>query len=479
MDDKLKWFNVDEVNAKSKALREAPLRRLRKDALEEYHKYYQEKCRRSNEIAAEAANYIPGTVQHNLSVNYPFPIAMQKVEDAYIWDVDGNRYTNYLQAGGATMMGSNDPEIREKVLEVMNEFGAVTGLFSEYELKLTKLVNKYMPHVEMLRMFASGTEADMAMARLVRAYTGKDIIVKLEGGYHGWGDTHEFDYGVAGSREANAVGVPADSIKYMRAVPVNDIDAMRAQLEANEKEGGTAAVVLEPFGPNGGALPIEYDFNKKVRELCDEFGCLLVYDEVITGFRVGMGGAAGFFGVAPDITVFGKALMGSYPMAGGVGGKREIIQHFAPPAGADYKKVHVGGTLTANPMSCVAGYYSLLKMEREDVCGKAAHASERLGKGIQKIFDKYDLPFVVWIQPAIVHIDVTGMLDFTLSDESPEVYAARKAERAAAQNEFAMALLAEGFVTLVGKRFYTSSADTDEVIDATLERLDNLFSKYE
>ena len=478
MIEKERWFDVDNVKAKAKALWEAPVLHMRPDALEKYQKFFDEKCQKSKELTDEARTCIPGAVQHNLSINYPFPVAMKKIEDAYFWDVDGNKYVNYLQAGGPTMLGSNDPEIREKVIELLNGDGPITGLFSEYELLLTKEVMKLIPHVEMLRLFASGSEADMAMARLARAYTGKPNIIKHECGYHGWNDTFEYDYGIAGLKEALSVGVPAYYHTHVQAVPSDDIPAMRAQLEENEKTGGTAAVVVEPFGPNGGAMPVHQDYLQQLRDLCDEFGTLLVYDEVITAFRVDIGGAAGFFGVKPDLSVFGKVIMGGYPMAGGVGGRREIVQHFAPPKGAGYGKVHVGGTLSANPMCCLAGYYSLKKMQEIDACGKAAEASMKLGEGIQKIFDKYNLPFSVYVQPAIVHIDVTGTFCIRVTEETQAEFQERYPEREQALNEFAMGLMAEGIVTLSGRRLYTSSAVTDEVVEETLEKFDRLFSSY-
>lgn len=480
MDVKERWFDqVPEVHAKAKALWDNPIPRLKPEAVAEYEKYFEEKCSKSRELCKEAVDLIPGAVQHNLSLNHPFPVAMKKVEEAYFYDIDGNRYINYLQAGGPTMLGSNDPDVRAKVIELMNTDGAVTGLLSEHEVNLTKLVQKHIPHVEMMRMFASGSEADMAMARLCRAYTGKPNIIKQQGGYHGWNDTFEYDYGLAGSKDMLAVGVPASYRENISAVPINDIDALRRQFEENEKAGGTACFVMEPLGPDGGSKPVYYEYPQQVRELCDEFGALLVFDEVITAFRVALGSAAKILGVTPDLSVFGKVLTGSYPMAGGVGGRRDIMQHFAPPEGADYGKVHVGGTLSANPMSCVAGYYSLLKQEEIGGNDIAADAAEKLASGLKEIFAKYDLPFSAYAQPAIVHIDVTGILGIQITDDNKADIMAKYPERAKAMNEFGMALMAEGVVTLAGRRLYTCAATSDEVIADTLERFDRLFSNYE
>jgi glutamate-1-semialdehyde 2,1-aminomutase len=472
------WKNPEEIADKLNRLWEMPARRLKPAAIEGYMRYFEEHCQKSKILASEACKYIPGAVQHNLSLNYPFPVCMAKAEGAYMWDVDGNRYTDFLQAGGPTMIGSNDPYVREKVIEVMNNCGAVTGLFSEYELKLAKLINRHMPHVEMFRMLASGTEANMAAIRLARAFTGCTKIIKICAAYHGWSDQLEYDITIAGSHSENASGIPKEVYMHTQAVPVNDLDAMREQLEKNRKDGGTACVIVEPFGPESGARPVYFDYNRKLRELCNEFGALLIFDEVVTGFRVGLGGAAAFFGVTPDITVFGKALTGGYPASGGVGGRREIMQYFSPPEGARYPRVHVGGTLSANPLSCVGGYYTLLETEKRQACEKAAAAGDKLCKGIQKIFDRYELPFVVYNQLSIIHIDVVGRLNLTITDENREEVKKKLLERNRLLNEFGMALFVEGIVTLVGRRMYTSLADTDDIIDDVFIRLDRLFKNY-
>ncbi len=275
-----------------------------------------------------ACEIIPGGVQHNLAFNYPFPIAVEKADGAYLWDVDGNRYIDFLQAGGPTMLGSNYAPVREKVFEMLRSCGPITGLFHEYELKLAQLIQRFVPSVEMFRMLGSGTESVMAAIRAARTFTKKKYVIKVGGAYHGWSDQMVYGLHVPGTGRMEAKGIPRGSSSATQEFYPNNLGALKRHLIFNRLRGGTAAVIVEPVGPESGTRPVPFDFNQKVKELCDEFGALLIFDEVVTGFRLGMGGAQGFFGIKPDLTVFGKCVAGGYPMAGGVGGRREVILEF-------------------------------------------------------------------------------------------------------------------------------------------------------
>jgi glutamate-1-semialdehyde 2,1-aminomutase len=248
-------------------------------------------------------------------------------------------------------------------------------------------------------------------------------------------------------------------------------------MSLNRLRGGTAAVLLEPVGPESGTRPVYPDFNQKVRELCDEFGALLIFDEVVTGFRLGMGGAQGYFKVKPDLTVFGKCVSGGYPMAGGLGGRREIMAHLAAGIGGSNQRAYVGGTLSANPLSCAAGYYSLLEMERTNAAVKAGLAGDRLCKGLQQIVERLGLPFVAYNQGPIVHLETAGtmLLDF----KNPLKIARELKPRKHFMEEMGMAYTSQGIITLAGSRMYTSMADTDEVIDDALARFEQVLSSVE
>jgi len=471
------WHDTDEIYARLNELVKQPPRPIRRDKMAEFLRYFEERCQRSKALTDEAKRYIPGGVQHNLAFNYPFPLAIERAEGAYMWDVDGNRYIDFLQAGGPTVLGSNYAPVREQVLQVLEQCGPVTGLFHEYELKLAQLVNRYMPSVEMFRMLGSGTEAVMAAIRVARIFTGKKKIIKAGGAYHGWSDSMVYGLHIPGSRRYEAAGIPRSASAHTQEFYPNDLGHLRRLLLLNRLRGGTAAVILEPVGPESGTRPVPRDFNQRVRELCDEFGALLIFDEVVTGFRLGMGGAQGYFGVRPDLTVFGKCIAGGYPMAGGLGGRREIMMHLAAGIGSGHKRAYVGGTLSANPLSCVAGYYALLEMERTNAPVLAGRAGDRLCKGLQEIIERHHLPFVAYNQGSIVHLETAGLM--LLDFRHPLKLARELKPRQHLMEEMGAAYMSQGIITLAGSRLYTSMADTDEVIDDALDRFETVLSSVE
>jgi glutamate-1-semialdehyde 2,1-aminomutase len=467
--------NVDEVYAKLNNLVSQPIRTVNRGKMKEYLAYFENQCKRSKALTDEAKKIIPGGVQHNLAFNYPFPIAIEKAEGAHLWDADGNQYIDFLQAGGPTILGSNYAPVREKVIDMLQTCGPVTGLFHEYELKLAQLVQKHMPSIEMFRMLGSGTEAVMAAIRAARTFTKKKYIIKVGGAYHGWSDPMVYGLHIPGTGRLEAKGITRGASAGTREFYPNALGALKRQLWLNRLRGGTAAVILEPVGPESGTRPVHKDFNQKVREMCDEFGALLIFDEVVTGFRLGLGSAQGYFNVKPDITVFGKCITGGYPMAGGVGGRRDVIATFAAGIGGVGERAYVGGTLSANPLSCVAGYYALVEMEKTNAAVIAGKAGDRLTKGLQVIIDKYSLPFVAYNQGSIVHLETTGtmLLDF----KNPLRLLKELKPRKHAMEEMGAAYMANGLVTLAGSRMYTSMADTDEVIDDALVRFESVLKE--
>lgn len=469
--------DVDVIYKKLKALTTQPLRPVRRDKMKTYLEYFVKKCAKSKALTDEAKKYIPGGVQHNLAFNYPFPIAIEKADGAFMWDVDGNRYIDFLQAGGPTVLGSNYAPVREKVMEVVNSCGPVTGLFHEYELKLAKLINEYMPAVEMFRMLGSGTEGVMAAIRAARTFTKKKRVIKVGGAYHGWSDSMVYGLHIPGTGRLEATGIPRGANVNTQEFFPNDLSALRRRLIANRFLGGTAAVIVEPVGPESGTRPVPFDFNQKVRELCDEFGALLIFDEVVTGFRLGLGGAQGYFGVKPDLTVFGKCVTGGYPMAGGVGGRRDVIMTFAAGIGGTGERAYIGGTLSANPLSCVAGYYALKEMERTNAPVIAGRAGDRLSKGLQAIIEKYDLPFVAYNQGSIVHLETSGVMLLDLKNPLKTLKEIKSRKHMI--EEMGAAYMANGLITLAGSRMYTSMADTDDVIDDALTRFEEVLSNVE
>ena len=464
------WPDEKEIFAKMDRLVNQPLHHIKPEAMKRYLNYFDTRCRSSKAMIEEAKKVIPGGVQHNLAFNYPFPLVITKAEGAYLYDIDGNRYVDYLQAGGPTLLGSNYGPVNEKVWEVVRESGPVTGLFHPFEKKLAEKIRECMPWVEMYRCLASGTEADMVAIRIARTYTGKQRIVKVGGAYHGWSDQLVYSLHIPYTKTFEAHGIPKEASANTCEFFPGDVDGLRKVLEENEKYGGTAAVLIEPFGPESGTRPVAMDFAAKARELCDEFGALLIFDEVVTAFRVGPGGAQGFFNVRPDLTVFGKIV------AGGVGGREEIMSCVAAGVKAGKKKAYVGGTLTANPLSCAAGYFAIDEIIRQDAAKKAGENGDKLCAGIQKLIDKYDLPFVTWNTGSIVHFEVSGVMYLSVTD--PDIFT-KIPERQKYIEEFGAALTANGVITLAGSRIYTSMADNDQTIAQTLNAFEDVFSNVE
>jgi len=469
------WPDVDTLYRRFGELVRQPMRPLKPEGMARVMRYFEDRCQGSKRLAQAAKAVIPGGVQHNLAFNHPFPLAMAQAEGAYLTDVDGNRYIDFLQAGGPTLLGSNPPELRRKVNEVLEQCGPVTGLLHEYEVKLAELVCQLMPAVEMLRLLGSGTEAVMGAVRLARTYTGRQWIIKIGGAYHGWSDQLVYGMRLPGTGRMEAVGIPRGATAYTQECHPNDLAGLRRMLKLNRLRGGTAAVLVEPLGPESGTRPVHFDYNRQVRALCDEFGALLIFDEVVTGFRLGSGGAQAYFNVNPDITVLGKCLAGGYPMAGAIGGRRDVMALLAGGIGTSSRRAFVGGTLSANPLSCAAGYYALLEAQRTDAAVQAGRAGDRLRRGLEEIIDRLRLPYVAYNMGSIVHLQTSGVLLLDTSNLYKLWKVRNEAkDRKHMMEEMGAAYSAHGLITLAGSRVYTSLADTGEVIDDALNRFEDV-----
>ena len=476
------YHDVKDISLRLEALLSQPIRPVNRIALAEYLNYFEQKCVRSKEIIDRAIQFIPGGVQHNLAFNYPFPLVFTKAEGAYLYDKDGNRYIDFIQAGGPTVLGSNYPYVKEKVKALIDDCGPSTGLFHEYELKIAGFICDHFPSVDLFRMLGSGTEAVMAAIRVARLATGKRKIIKIGGAYHGWSDQMVYALRIPGTGGFEAHGIPRSCRKHTQEVWPNSIPSLERKLKLNRFRGGTAAVILEPVGPESGTRVVDYDYNRKVRELCDKYGALLILDEVVSAFRIGLSGAQGYYKVTPDLTVFGKVMAGGYPGAGGLGGRRDLMEFLAAGLQGAKKKAMVGGTMAANPLSSAAGYYTLMEIERTDACVKAGKAGDRLTKGLQHLIEKYNLPFVAYNQGSICHLETSGTMFVKVNFYRPWTIPAAMKEiriRKHMMEEIGAAYMAEGLVTVAGSRMYTSMADTDEVIDDALNRFENVFRNIE
>lgn len=470
-----------EIDRQLDELIQKPIYSVKKEALKKYETdYYEQKCKGSKQMIEEAKTIIPGSVQHNLAFNYPFPLVFTKAEGAFLYDIDGNRYYDFLQAGGPTVLGSNPVEVRTKVIELLNDCGPSTGLFHEYEYKIGKKISDSFSSVDMFRMLGSGTEACMAAIRVARLATKHKNIVKMGGAYHGWSDQLAYGIRIPGSKWTQAHGVPKYIFKHTQEFFPNDLRDLERKLRRNQFHGGTAAVMIEPVGPESGTTPVDKDFNKGVEALCRKYGALLIFDEVVTGFRIGMSGAQGYFNVSPDLTIFGKVVAGGYPGAGGLGGKKEYMKYLSAgiAGGPKQKKALVGGTMAANPLSCVAGYHTLCEIERTNAVEKAGQMGDLLTKGLQALIQKYELPFVAYNQGSICHLETVGTTHYAINWKKPWTIPAvlnATSVRKKEMEHMGAAYMAEGLVTLAGSRLYTSAAYTEEMIEDVLNRFERVF----
>ena len=337
--------------------------------------------------------------------------------------------------------------------------------------------------VEMFRMLGSGTESVMASLRIARIATGNKRIIKEGGDYHGWSDQMVYGTKIPGSRGLlESHGIPRRLYSLTDEVRPNDLNMLESMLKLNKFRGGTAAVIIEPCGPESGTRPVSKEYNKGVRYLCDKYGALLIFDEVVTGFRTSIGGAQGYFDVTPDLTIFGKVVAGGYPGAGGVGGKKEYAGLMAAGVASGKHRAYVGGTLAAAPISALAGYTCIKEIERTNACEIAGKAGDKLTDGIKSLIHQYRLPFVAYNQGSICHLECTGAMSFDFSSfnilKSAVGLLRNKEmmyERKDSMERMGAAYMANGLVTLAGSRLYTSMATTDEVIDDALNRFEEVF----
>ena len=448
-----------------------PVKPIPQDKLETEHKRYAARTKRSVEIFEKAKGLIPGGVEHNLSQNKPFPLAMDRAKGYKIWDVDGNEYIDYLLCGAPIILGHRFEPLDEKIIEIIREKGPATGLTSEYELLAAEEIIKNMPGVEMVRFLQSGTEADMAAIRIARAFTGKKKIIKIGGSYHGWSDQVVYSVHVPRTGPLESMGIPAESFTHIVDVSPNDFEALEKAFKDNQDQGGVAGILVEPIGGESGAHPVHPEWNRTIRQLCDKYEALMIFDEVVTGFRMDMGGAQKYYGITPDLTVLGKIITHGYPSSGAVAGRKDVMSLCAGSLG---QKVFVGGTLAANPISAAACYYALRLMAEHDAVGRATAYADRLTKELNNLFaTRPDLGFFVYNFGPIVHYMTTAFfsVDLDAADAFEQIMTRKQVA-----DEYQVITMAHGLCTLAGTRMYTCMQHDEEALKKTLEVWDHLLS---
>ena len=411
---------------------------------------------------------IPGGVNSPVRAYGAIGIAprfIDRADGCHIYDVDGKEYVDYIDSWGPMILGHNFPEVKESVLKAC-EKGLSFGCATAIEVEMAEFICDHIPHVDMVRMVNSGTEAVMSAVRVARGFTGKNKIIKFAGCYHGHSDAMlvSAGSGVMTSGVPDSAGVPKGCTEDTMTAVYNDLDSVRALME--QADGQTAAVIVEAVGANMGVVPPKKGFLEGLRKLCDEYGALLIFDEVITGFRLAFGGAAEYFGVTPDLVTYGKIIGAGMPV-GAYGGRREIMELVSPVG-----KVYQAGTLSGNPIAMAAGLTQLKYLyEHQEIYKDLEKKGKRLYGGMEKILAEKNLPY------HINHVSSLGSLFFT--EQEVVDYTSAKSSDTKAFSEYFKGMLAQG-IHMAPSQFeamFLSVAHTDEIIDQTLEAVRNYFTK--
>ena len=427
--------------------------------------------RDQNEVLFERAQKtIPGGVNSPVRAFRQVggtPRFISKAKGPYFWDAENKRYIDLIMSWGPMIVGHANPEVVgavQKAAETSFSYGAPT----EGEIELAERICALVPSIEQVRMVSSGTEATMSALRLARGYTGRDLIIKFEGCYHGHADSLLVKAGSGLLTFADSTqnapssgGVPQDLVKHTLVLPYNDVEAIEAVFKKQGNE--IAAVILEPIAGNMNLIKPSAEFLKALRDLTSQHGSVLIYDEVMTGFRVALGGAQSLQGIVPDLTCLGKVMGGGMPMAA-FGGKKEIMSKLAPLG-----NVYQAGTLSGNPVAVAAGLKTLEIISRAGFYECLSAQTEKLMLGLKQAADKAGIPFAV--------DSVGGMFGFYFADAVPNTYEAVTKTNIEAFKKFFHLMLDEG-VYLAPSAYeagFTSIAHDDAVLQEIITAAEKSF----
>jgi len=418
---------------------------------------------RSSELFEEAQRYIPGGVNSPVRAFKAVgggPLFIDRGRGPHIWDVDGNKFIDYVGSWGPLILGHAHPLVVQAV-EKAAERGTSFGATTEAEIELAKMIVNAVPSVEMVRLVSSGTEAVMSAIRLARGYTGRDKIVKFEGGYHGHSDSllAKAGSGVTTLGIPDSAGVPGTLTADTLVLPYNDIDAARMLFEAIGPE--IACVIIEPVAGNMGVVIPKPGYLADLRELTRKYGIVLIFDEVITGFRLSYGGAQELYGVVPDMTTLGKIIGGGLPL-GAYGGRREIMEQVAPIG-----PVYQAGTLSGNPVAVAAGIETLRVLRDRDPYAELEAKTATLGDALASATEQSGIDLQV--------NQIGSIMTAFFTQEAVDDYATAKTSDTQRYAAFFRGMLEQG-IYLAPSQFeaaFVSTAHTDEDISRTIEAARN------
>jgi len=461
-----------EIIDRKKAIVNSPIKPIPAEKMKEVVEQFRKQRPKSYEYSGQLRKVVPGGIQHNLGSADPFAVVFRKAKNEKIYDIDGNEYVDYLMDGGPIILGHHFEPLDSEVVKLISESGPAVGLTHENELRFAQEIIKNVPGIEMVRFLASGTEADMLAIRLARVYTSRQKIIKIGGNYHGWSDQLLISTNFPGTGASEAAGIPAGCYEHTIEVNQNDFAGLARAFEQNK--GNIAAVLAEPTGGHAATFIAHPDWNKVMRDLCDQNGSVLIFDEVVAGFRLSIGGGQKYYGVTPDLTVMGKIIAHGYAAAGAVGGKKEIMD-CCHPSSAKGKKAFTGGTMSANPVMVTAGYFALKYIQEYQAIEKAADYATKLTNALNDLFaTRKDLHFFVYNVQSIMHIETSSYNGMALVDDIaariPEV-----TERYLTSKDYALTLMTQGVLPL-GDRFYCCMQHNDESLQKTVKAWEYVLS---
>jgi len=420
----------------------------------------------NQELFARARKLLPGGVNSPVRAFRSVggePFFTARADGPFLWDVEGKRYIDYVGSWGPMVVGHNHPAVREAVERTVRN-GLSFGTPCPAEVTMAETIVDLVPSIDMVRMVNSGTEATMSAIRLARGATGRSKIVKFEGCYHGHGDSFlvKAGSGALTFGVPTSPGVPKASADLTLTLPYNDIDAARLLFTQEGKE--IAALIIEPVAGNMNCIPPKEGYLQALRDLCTEHGVLLIFDEVMTGFRVALGGAQAHYGITPDLTCFGKIIGGGMPV-GAYGGRRDLMEQIAPSG-----PIYQAGTLSGNPVAMAAGLAMLELIQAPGFHDDLAARTVKLTDGILGAAKRAGVPFSV--------NRVGGMFGLFFTDETVESYAQATKADVDAFNRFFHGMLERG-VYLAPSAFeagFVSSAHDDDVIAGTVAVAGEVFA---
>lgn len=415
--------------------------------------------KRSQDLFKEAQKYIPGGVNSPVRAGKAVGIVppfIAKAKKCYIWDVEGNRYIDYVGSWGPMILGHAHKAVIQAIVEAASN-GTSFGAPTEVEIELARLIVEMVPSVEMVRMVNSGTEATMSAIRLARGYTGRDKLVKFEGCYHGHADSLlvSAGSGVATLGIPGSPGVPQDLATHTISLPFNDLGPVEEAFGRYGEE--IAAVIVEPVAGNMGVVPPSHGFLEGLRKVTKEYGALLIFDEVITGFRVSPGGAQQLYGIMPDLTCLGKIIGGGLPV-GAYGGRAEIMSNMAPKG-----DIYQAGTLSGNPLAMAAGLATLNILKKGDIYESLEQKADHLFSGIEEAARR------AGVSIAVNRVGSMGSLFFT-EGEVTDFATAKKSEEEKFKLYF-KSMLSSGIYLAPSpyEAMFVSAAHSDEAIEITIK----------